>query len=91
MTILGNSRLEALESGTLKAAVDVTRIYSARQSAIKGTYLENNPSSCFRISVLCIESSTDSAHMHINGAWNDSVSAFVCPLTTYPFSYSQNT
>lgn len=91
MTTLGNSRLEALESGTFKAAVSVTRIYSARQSAIKGTYLENYPSSFFRISVLCIESSIDSAYMHSNGAWNDSVSAFVYPLTTHPFSYSQNT
>jgi len=90
MTILGNSRPEALESGPFKAAVGVTRTYSTRQSAIKGTYVENTPSSSFRISVLCCKSRTDSACMHISGAWNDSVSAFVYPLIPPLTSYSQN-
>jgi hypothetical protein len=91
MTILGNSRLEALESGTFKAAVGVTRTYSTLQSAIEGTYLENTPSSSFRISVLCIKSRTDSACVHNSGAWNDSFSAFVYPLTPRLTSYSQIT
>lgn len=76
---------------SVQSAIGVTRIYSPRQSAIKGTYLESNPSSFFRISVLCSESSTDSAYMHNSGAWNDSVPAFACALATRPSSYSQNT
>ena len=90
MTTLGNSRLEALESGTFKATVGVPCTYSARQSAINGTYLENTPSSFFRISVLCSKSRTNSACMHTSSAWNDSVSAFVYPLTLRLPSYSQN-
>ena len=91
MTILSNSRLEALGSGTFQAAVGATRTHSVCQSAFKGTSLENNPPSFFRISFLCDEPNIDSACMHIDGAWSGSASAIAFLFTTHLATYFQNT
>lgn len=91
MTIRSNSRLEALERGTFRGAVDFTRTHIGGQSAIKGTSLENNPSSFFCISFLYHESSIDPACMHSIGTWNDSVPASLYLTTARLSPDSQNT